>query len=164
MSRFTEELRVIPRTAWVIATLSYACLAAVLLVVAVPHDLKMSHWPVVCQLLFGLGVPISLFLYVLLIGYINGDARRRGMRYVLWTFLAILIPNSIGIILYFVLRDPCLTPCRVCGAPGRINHAFCTKCGAPMSAACQVCKKAVEPGWANCPYCGAKTAPENKAS
>ena len=164
MSRFTEELRVIPRTAWVIAALAYACLAAVLLGVAIPNDPKLSHWPTVCQLLFGLGIPISLFLYVLLIGYINGDARRRGMRYVLWTFLAILIPNSIGIILYFILRDPCLVPCGTCGAPGRTNYAFCTKCGAQLSSACPECKRAVEPGWANCPYCGAKPTPEKQAS
>src|SRR5260370_32323844 len=103
---FSEELRIIPRTAWVIGALAYGCLAAVLLTVAVPGDPKLSHWPLAGQLLFGLGIPICLFLYVLLIGYINGDAKRRGMRYVLWTFLAILIPNSIGVILYFVLRDP----------------------------------------------------------
>ena len=161
---FSEELRIVPRTAWVIAALAYGCLAAVLLTVAIPHDAKMSHWPVVCQLLFGLGIPLSLFLYVLLIGYINGDARRRGMRYVLWTFLAILIPNSIGIILYFVLRDPSMVPCGACGAPGRTNYAFCTKCGAQRSTACSNCKRAVEPGWANCPYCGTKTVAANKTS
>ena len=63
-----------------------------------PAKLAMSVLP---------GLP--LFVLVLLIGYVNADARRRGMRYVMWTWLAILIPNAIGIILYFVLREPLLT-------------------------------------------------------
>src|SRR5258708_27787262 len=146
MSRFTEELRVIPRTAWVIAALAYACLAAVLLGVAIPNDPKLSHWPTVCQLLFGLGIPISLFLYVLLIGYVNGDARRRGMRYVLWTFLAALISNGIGIILYFVLRDPLLQSCGKCGAPGRANFTCCPKYGAELSPVCPQCASPLERG------------------
>ena len=33
--------------------------------------------------------PIFLFVLVVLIGYVNGDAKRRGMRHVLWTLLAI---------------------------------------------------------------------------
>ncbi len=52
------------------------------------------------------GMP--LFVLVLLIGYVYADAKRRGMRYVMWTLLAIFIPNAIGIILYFVMRDPLL--------------------------------------------------------
>jgi hypothetical protein len=65
-----------------------------------------------------LGIPPFLLVFVLLIGYVNGDARRRGMRYVLWTLLAIFIPNAIGIILYFVLRDPLMRVCQQCGTAG----------------------------------------------
>src|SRR5258708_16128242 len=98
MSRFTEELRVIPRTAWGVAVLAYACLAAVLLWVAFPNDAKLSHWPTAFQLLFALRIPVCLSLYVLLIAYINGDARRRCMRYLLCTFPSLLIPNIISIL------------------------------------------------------------------
>ena len=51
-------------------------------------------------------LPMFLAGYTLLIGYIYGDARRRGMRYVMWTLLAIFLFNGIGIILYFILREP----------------------------------------------------------
>jgi hypothetical protein len=53
---------------------------------------------------------------VLLNGYVYADAKRRGMRYVMWTWPAILIPNAIGVILYFVLRDPLLVNCTQWGA------------------------------------------------
>ena len=62
-----------------------------------------------------LGVaPIAL--WVLLVGYVFGDARRRAMNAVLWTLLAIFIPSGIGIILYFILRDPIPAVCPGCGA------------------------------------------------
>ena len=157
MSRFSDELRIIPRTAWAIAVLAYVALTACLLQVAIPHDPKLSHWPSEWQLLFGAGIPLILFVYILLIGYVNGDARRRGMRYVLWTFLAALISNGIGIILYFVLREPLLVSCGKCGASGRANFTFCPKCGAELSPACPQCRRPVERGWTNCAHCGAKT-------
>ena len=60
----------------------------------------------------GLLVGAVVACYLLLIGYITRDARRRGMSPVLWTFVAILVPNALGIILYFILRhaDPQCLP------------------------------------------------------
>ena len=74
--------------------------------------------------------------FVLLVGYVFADARRRGMKHVLWTLLAIFIPNAIGIILYFILRDPIPVPCPACGTPARKGHAFCAGCGAAVRTAC----------------------------
>jgi predicted amidophosphoribosyltransferase len=92
---------------------------------------------------------------VLLVGYVYSDAKRRGMRYVLWTWLAALIPNAIGIILYFVLREPLLVNCTHCGAQARPGFTFCPKCGGSLSPACPQCRRAVEPGWTHCVQCGA---------
>ena len=94
--------------------------------------------------------------YVLLIGYVNGDARRRGMRYVMWTLLAMFIPNAIGIILYFILRDPLMKPCPGCSLIVRPGFTFCPHCGTSLRPTCSNCGKAVEIGWANCPQCGTK--------
>ena len=63
--------------------------------------------------------------YVLLVGYIYGDARRRGMRYVSWTVLAVLAPSAIGILLYFILREPRQAHCTKCGRSMSPNFAFC---------------------------------------
>jgi hypothetical protein len=102
--------------------------------------------------------------WVLLVGYVYGDARRRGMNHVLWTLLAIFIPNAIGIILYFILRDPVALPCPTCGTLARKGHAYCAGCGAAVRPACPQCRQPVEPGWRNCARCGAALAPAAAAS
>ena len=156
MSRFREELRVIPRVAYVIAALVY--LAAVLCIVGFVLQQKPEpySWPLVVKVIFTVLVPLPLTIYVLLIGYVYRDAKRRGMRHVMWTLLAALVPNAIGIILYFVLREPLLLPCPSCGAQTRPGFAFCPHCGAALARPCPACRRAVEAGWANCAYCGCK--------
>jgi hypothetical protein len=153
MNRFSDEIRIIPRVAWVIAVLVEIGFFCVLFFVAFQRDPKLQQWPVGGAVAFSLWPGLLLGMIVLLIGYINADARRRGMRYVLWTLLAIFIPNSIGIILYFILREPLLAGCPKCGAQGRASYTFCPQCGAELSSTCPSCKRAVEPGWKSCPYC-----------
>jgi endonuclease III len=92
--------------------------------------------------------------WVALIGYIYGDAKRRQMRYVMWTLLSIFIPNAIGMILYFILRDPLPKPCPGCGHVEKAKFPFCPHCGTLLQPTCQKCDKPVEPTWANCAYCG----------
>ena len=158
MTRFSDEVRIISPTTWVIAVLSWVCMFVILILFAIPDDAKLRLWPEAGKIAFAIWPGILVGIYVLLIGYINADARRRGMRYVMWTLLAIFIPNSIGIILYFILRDPLLACCPQCGAQGRRNFAFCPQCGAQLAPACPACKRNVEPGWNKCPYCGAGLA------
>ena len=67
--------------------------------------------------------------FILLAGYVYADASRRGMPPVLWTALAILVPNSIGFVLYFLLRKPIVHPCPNCGCGVAQDAAFCSRCG-----------------------------------
>src|SRR6185503_8685900 len=101
---------------------------------------------------------IALLLagYALLVGYVHGDARRRGMRYVMWTLLAILVPNALGIILYFILRDPIPNFCTRCGAAVARNFAFCPQCGTGMAMSCAQCHRVSQEGWTHCAHCGAR--------
>lgn len=154
MSRIREELKVVPRTAWVIAVVTYLAFVALVWLVLMPRDPDLSPWPGWGKAIFAAGIPLLLFVYVLLVGYVNGDARRRGMRHVLWTLLAIFIPNAIGIILYFILRDPPLRNCPKCGTAARSGFAFCPACGTAMAQTCPECHHAVEPSWSHCPSCG----------
>jgi len=153
MSRFRDELKIIPVPAWIIAFASFACMALVLFSVAIPQDTEMKHWPLPAALAFSLGCAGIALVFVLLIGYINGDAKRRGMRHVLWTFIAIFVPNAIGIILYFVMREPMLSSCS-CGVRVRSTFAYCPNCGTQLRRACPNCHYRVEPGWKSCAYCG----------
>jgi Double zinc ribbon len=154
MSRFSDEVRIIPFVAWIIAVLVAVGMFVLLFTVAIPSDHKLSHWPEAGQIAFAIWPGLLVAVLVLLIGYINADARRRGMRYVMWTLLAIFLPNSIGIILYFVFRDPLPVTCGKCGAQARPGFTFCPQCGAALTAACPACKRSIEPGWKTCAYCG----------
>ncbi len=153
MNRFSDELRIIPVVAWILAVLIPICSFVLLFTVAIPQNPKMSLWPVVGRVAFAIWPGLLVGVLVLFYGYIYADARRRGMRYVMWTLLAIFVPNTIGIILYFILRDPLLARCPKCGAQGRVNFTFCPQCGAELTTTCPSCKRPVEPGWKSCPYC-----------
>ena len=156
MSRFSKEISIVSRTAWIIALLAYACLAMVLWLGPMRHeDPEFKGWPDAAKLAFAFVLPLFLSVFVLLVGYVNADAKRRGMRHVMWTLLAFFVPNAIGIILYFILRDPLPVACRQCGATARKGFAFCPSCGTAIERACPQCRHAVEPGWTHCAYCGA---------
>ncbi len=157
MSRFKEEFSLISPTGKLIAFLVWLILTVGLNVLFVTVG-KPGDPPVPFRIFLTLFVPIPMTVYVLVIAYINADARRRGMRHVLWTLLAIFIPNGIGIILYFIFREPLLLACPACGAAAKQIFAFCPACGATLQRACPACRKAVEANWANCPYCGARLA------
>ena len=78
---------------------------------------------------FGLTFGVFTAAFFLALGFIYGDARRRGMPAWAWVIAAFLIPNFIGFILYFVFRGPLLGPCSSCGKPMRGGEAFCPHCG-----------------------------------
>jgi RNA polymerase subunit RPABC4/transcription elongation factor Spt4 len=157
MSSFTEELKIIPKTARIIAGFAYvAAVVFWILMFLFSHDREMQSLPEAGKIAVVLLPGVILACYVLLIGYVNGDARRRGMRYVMWTLLAMFIPNAIGIILYFILRDPLMKPCPGCSLIVRPGFTFCPHCGTSLRPTCSNCGKAVEIGWANCPQCGTK--------
>jgi RNA polymerase subunit RPABC4/transcription elongation factor Spt4 len=157
MSRFTEELSVIPRTARLIAALVWiAATTGLVLLVASGRDHELASAPQAMRIFVIVFPPIVLTVYALLIGYVYADAKRRGMRYVMWTLLAMFIPDGIGIILYFVLRDPPMRACPGCAQLAKSGFTFCPHCGTSLLPTCPNCGRGVEPGWSNCPQCGTK--------
>jgi hypothetical protein len=154
MKFFLDELRIIPRVVWAIAVIVAGGMCWLIWTLGIAQNPDMQHWPTAVRITFLTWISLFFFALVLLFGYINADARRRGMRYVMWTLLSMFIPYGIGIILYFVLRDPLLVACSKCGAKGRSNFAFCPQCGEEFGLSCPVCKRPVEPGWNRCAYCG----------
>ena len=76
MKRLSEELRIVPRIAWFIAALAYLALLSIL-VHASKNDPSIREWPLWGKLLFGGLMPLLLVCYVVLISYVNADARRR---------------------------------------------------------------------------------------
>jgi hypothetical protein len=158
MSRIRQEWDLIPGAAFVIAGIVY--LAYLTLMGFVWLAGPIMEGETILPVLWGwflltAALGVLLVLYVLLVGYVWADAKRRGMNAVLWVLLAIFIPNAIGIILYFILRDPLPVPCPSCQAPATTEQAFCACCGAAVRRACPHCRKPVQEGWTHCAGCGA---------
>ena len=153
MSRFTKELRVIPDAAWILAWSAYACITAVLFFFVAPRAPEMAKIPRLGQALLIYGFMLIMVAWIALIGYIYGDAKRRQMRCVMWTLLAIFVPHAIGMILYFILRDPLPKPCPGCGHVEKASFPFCPHCGTLLQPTCPKCEKPIEPAWVNCPHC-----------
>jgi hypothetical protein len=162
MSRFEQEWAVVPTAARWLAVLAAladtALMGLIFLLPASAHGDSRALLALVPMFFLSLFGAVAIGAWVLLIGYVYADARRRGMNAVLWTLLAVFIPSAIGIILYFILRDPLAVPCPSCGAPARKGHAFCASCGAAVRRACPQCRQPVEADWRNCPSCGASLA------
>ena len=156
MSRIVEELQVIPRAAWYLAAGVYLALATLIFTFVMPTDPDFRDWPLWGKVLLPYGAVLLVFVYILLVSYVYADAKRRGMRYVLWTFIAVLVPQAIGIILYFILRDPLPVTCPSCHSSALKSHTFCPSCGTPLRPTCSQCGKATDIGWSHCPQCGGK--------
>jgi len=162
--RLRDETRVIPIVARVLAVLAYFGVAIGLIAIAIPQSRDTSMLPKGGQIALGLFAATIPAIYVLLLGYIHGDARRRRMRHIVWTLLAIFIPNLIGVILYFILRDPMPVFCPSCGAAVKSTYAFCPQCAAALRPTCPQCKRPVEHTWSHCPNCGAVTLMAKQAA
>ncbi len=148
----TSEIKVIPAWAWALAGIAFAGAQVGFDVFLIRQPPPPPHWAIP---LLGLLAGLVLSCFLLLIGYINRDAKRRGMSSVLWTVVAIVIPNALGILLYFVLRQPLRSTCPQCGNPVENGFSFCPHCSHKLAPSCPQCQRAVGASDLYCPYCGA---------
>jgi hypothetical protein len=98
----------------------------------------VTDLPAMSSLIGFLGALVvsALFAAWLLgLGYVYADARRRAMPAVPWTLVAIFVPNLLGFLLYFVLRRPIASPCPQCGQAITPGQRFCPWCGYRAQAA-----------------------------
>lgn len=155
-SRFAEELKLIPSWAYVVAGTAFICLQVVFNFV-IPNQQKNPNPPSEAFLAcMGVVAGLVVACYVLLIGYVNEDAGRRGMSRTLWTLLVIFIPNALGFILYFLLRQPAMQPCPQCHSAVQPSFNYCPTCHPKLHPHCAQCQRPVRLTDTYCPYCGYK--------
>ena len=150
----SEEVRLVPWWAWTLAGAAFLCFQWLFHVFILQHEHNPPPFQV--RIFLGLLIGIAMTVYFCLLGYVNVDAKRRGMNRTLWTVIVMLVPNGIGFILYFFLRQPILGDCPACGARVQSGFNFCPKCNHKLVPTCAVCQRALRPGDTFCPYCGAK--------
>jgi len=153
-TRFMDEVRIISPVAFCIAVLAFVAVVITMVIVGLADLSKPNSPSIFLTVPFGIVAGTALGCYILLIGYINRDAGRRGMSSLLWTLVAIFIPNALGIVLYFILRKPRPSRCPQCGVIVEPSFGFCPRCRYRLSPVCPHCQRGVHASDKFCPYCG----------
>lgn len=153
-SRFDlqEEFRQVPRVVIVLAVLAFVGVQLLFHFVIPMHH----HGPLpprAIRTFFATLAGIATAIYIMLAGYVWRDTKRRGMNRALWMVLVVFIPNALGFVLYFLLRNPLAASCPQCGTAIESGFNFCPKCRFMLASTCQ-CGRTLQPGFECCPYCG----------
>jgi RNA polymerase subunit RPABC4/transcription elongation factor Spt4 len=147
----TAEIKIVPVWVWGLAGIGFVAAQWFFNIAVARHSNAPPAW---ARPLLGLLLGLVLGCFLLLIGYINRDAKRRGMSPAFWTILAVIIPNALGIILYFLLRQPLRSACPQCGNAVQTGFNFCPRCSYKLSPSCPQCQHLVGVNDIYCPYCG----------
>ena len=158
-TRLTSEIKIVPPWAWTLAEVAFVAAQWFFNIAVARHPHAPPAW---ARPLLGFLLGLLAGCFLLLIGFINRDAKRRGMSPVLWTIVAVFIPNALGIILYFVLRQPLRSACPQCGSAVQPGFNFCPRCSYKLSPSCPQCQRVVGVNDVYCPYCG--TSLRNQAA
>jgi hypothetical protein len=151
-SNFQDEFAIIPEFMLIVAGVGAAGMLYLFLDIIPRHDPHAPPYP--ARVFLGILAGCVVALLLLLIGYVNQDAKRRDMGQLLWTLLVIFIPNGIGFLAYFLLRKPLIQHCPKCGERAEKGFHFCAKCGCVLAPSCEHCGREVSHEFAVCPYCG----------
>lgn len=104
-------------------------------------------------------VSVAGVAIILLYGYIYADAKRRGMSPVLWLIVSIFVPYLVGVVIYFIVREPLPFNCSQCGAPVTAQFNFCPRCQLNLRPNCPQCRREVGSEDRFCRHCGAAIDP-----
>ena len=171
--RFWQEFKLVPR--WLIWMVVVLFLIAQIIGQMVLHHQLANHQEVfgaeldsdpgaAGAALFGIitGVSLVFAVMIFMVGYVNKDAKRRGMHSALWTFLVlVLMPGYLvlGFIIYLLMREPLPYNCPQCGTTVGARFNFCPNCKCNLHPACPQCKREVAETDKFCPYCGQDLGP-----
>ena len=150
--QISDEIRLIPLWAFALAVALFAAVQGTvhLYLVQHQHNLPPRGFLIFWSLAWG----TVLAVYALMVGYVTRDAKRRGMNLALWTPLVIFMPGAIGLVLYFLLRQPLLSACPQCSASVIPGMNFCPQCRFQLAPTCPQCQRAVRITDVFCGNCG----------
>lgn len=131
--RLRRFLSIVPKTVQLWASVLVGCALLIGLVVGY----KTADQGSVSRTMSAYGgaalvLGITLAIWLLCLGFVFADARRRAMRSVPWVLVAALFPHLLGFLLYFVMRQPIASACAHCGQTIPLHRRFCSWCGTPQ--------------------------------
>ena len=145
-----DQLSLIPRWSVVLAIAVFAGVQYLFHGV-MPHH---KHEMLPMRLLMGYSWGTAFASYVLLVGYVSRDVKRRRMPAALWMLIVVLMPGGIGAVVYFLLRQPVLRPCPNCRTEVMSSYHFCPQCQFQMAPVCGRCFRGVQITDVYCIQCG----------
>lgn len=161
--RFSDEFALIPLPAKVVAVLGPVCVIGIAFLViflaasgAAPGAGRPSGVAVRSLITLVIPVVLSAFfaVWILLVGYVYADSKRRRMTRWVWMLIVVFVPNLLGFLLYFLLRYPVPSDCPGCGHSLDGDVAYCPYCGRQVGRSCPQCSRSVGMSDAFCPGCG----------
>lgn len=171
--RFRNEFAIVPRWLKILCIVLYViALGVTIAVVRYNPDARMTDLKddVATATVAAIGavtaVSILFATFMLMLGYVNRDAKRRGMNSVLWTLLVLVLsPGYVGIgfIIYFLIRDPLPYACPRCSQLVGPRFNFCPNCRSDLHPSCPNCKREIAETDKFCPYCAYELRPETPA-
>ena len=128
-------LRIVPKAVQLWASVLVGCV----LLIGLGMGYKTAGQGAVLRMMSTYGGAALVFGFVLAIwllsvGFVFADARRRAMRPVLWVLVVVLFPHLLGFLLYFVMRQPIAASCTQCGMTVSSHQRFCSWCGTSLAA------------------------------
>ncbi len=116
------------------------------------------------RLLTGYSWGTAFASYVLLVGYVSRDVKRRRMPAKLWMLIVVVLPGGIGAVVYFLLRQPLMAPCPHCGTELNAGVHFCPQCQFQLAPVCGRCFRGVRITDVYCSQCGHDLAEDHAPS
>lgn len=145
-----EDLSLIPGWSIVLAILAFAS-AQYLFHGVLPHH-KQEMLPM--RLIMGYSWGTLFASYMLLVGYVSRDVKRRNMSPGLWMLIVVGMPGGIGAVVYFLLRQPILSRCPHCTTEIAASFHFCPQCQFQVAPVCGRCFRGVQITDVYCIQCG----------
>jgi RNA polymerase subunit RPABC4/transcription elongation factor Spt4 len=148
-----EGAKLIPWWSVVLAVGFFFAIQALLHLVLIPRDPNPK--PLYFTVIWGILLGMFFAFYMLIIGYVTRDSKRRGMFTAMWVLIMIsLLPSGVGFVVYFLLRQPVQMSCPHCKAGVAEEFNFCPSCQFQLNPVCDHCQRALGAGHAYCPHCG----------
>ena len=173
-TRLRDELRIIPKWLIVMVIVLFVTVQAAFFIANFyAHALSTPEgrlWPFpdnpalsvlsVAGIVTAASIPLATLL--LAFGYVNRDAKRRGMNSALWTILVVVLSPgwlALGFFIYFLMREPLPYNCPQCGATVGARFNYCPNCKCNLRPTCPQCKREVGETDKFCPYCACELTP-----
>jgi hypothetical protein len=145
-----DQLGLIPAWSVVLAVVVFVGIQYLFQFV-MPHH---RHEMLPMRILMGYSWGTAFATYVLLIGYVSRDVKRRNMPAGLWMLVVIVMPGGIGAVVYFLLRQPIISRCPHCNTEVTSNIHFCPQCQFQLAPVCGRCFRGVQITDVYCAQCG----------